>query len=105
MLRFLIALYGDRPDTARGRRLVTANLGEIIDGRDLFIIAEWDLITPLDQRAKRLVSAAARRVAVVTAASRAPSSMSSSSCGKAYASSIAWQTSTAADLGRLDSSD
>jgi putative membrane protein len=68
-LRSLIALYGDRPDTARGRRLVAENLGEIIDGRDLLVIAERNLITPLDERAKRLVSAAARRVAVVTAVS------------------------------------
>jgi putative membrane protein len=68
-LRSLIALYGDRPDTARGRRLVAGNLGEIIDGRDLLSLAERDLIAPLDDRAKRLVSAAARRVAVVTAVS------------------------------------
>ncbi|MGD9617036.1 MAG: YcjF family protein [Alphaproteobacteria bacterium] len=68
-LRSLVALYGDRPDTARGRRLVAANLGEVIDGRDLLVLAERDLIAPLDQRAKRLVSAAARRVAVVTAVS------------------------------------
>src|SRR4051794_4279401 len=66
-LRSLITLYGDRPDTARGRRLAAGNLGEIIDGRDLLVLAERDLIAPLDQRARRLVSAAARRVAVVTA--------------------------------------
>jgi putative membrane protein len=69
MLRSLIALYRDRPDTARGRRLVAENLGEIIDGRDLLVLAERDLIAPLDQRARRLASAAARRVAVVTAVS------------------------------------
>src|SRR4051794_2979513 len=68
-LRSLIVLYGDRPDTARGRRLVAANLAEIIDGRDLLVLAERDLVVPLDPRARRLVSAAARRVAVVTAVS------------------------------------
>ena len=68
-LRSLITLYGDRPETARGRRLVAAYLGEIIDGRDLLILAERDLIAPLDKRAKVLASAAARRVAVVTAVS------------------------------------
>jgi len=47
-LRSLITLYGDRPETARGRRLVAAHLGEIIDGRDLLILAERDLIAPLD---------------------------------------------------------
>jgi putative membrane protein len=69
MLRSLLTLYGDRPDTARGRRLVAAHLGEIIDGRDLLVLAERDLIAPLDRRAKLLASAAARRVAVVTAVS------------------------------------
>ena len=68
-LRSLITLYGDKPDTARGRRLVAAHLGEIIDGRDLLALAERDLIAPLDKRAKVLASAAARRVAVVTAVS------------------------------------
>jgi putative membrane protein len=60
MLRSLITLYGDRSDTARGRRLVAAHLGEIIDGRDLLVLAERDLIAPLDKRAKLLASAAAR---------------------------------------------
>ena len=68
-LRALITLYGDKPDTARGRRLVAAHLGEIIDGHNLLVLAERDLITPLDMRAKLLASAAARRVAVVTAVS------------------------------------
>ena len=60
-LRALITLYGDKPDTARGRRLVAAHLGEIIDGHNLLVLAERDLITPLDKRAKLLASAAARR--------------------------------------------
>jgi len=47
-LRSLVTVYGDRPDTARGRRLVAAHLGEIIDGRDLLVLAERDLISPLD---------------------------------------------------------
>jgi putative membrane protein len=69
MLRALITHYGDKPDTARGRRLVAGHLGEIIDGHNLLVLAERDLITPLDNRAKLLASAAARRVAVVTAVS------------------------------------
>jgi putative membrane protein len=69
MLRSLFSLYGDRPETARGRRLVASHLGAIIDGRDLLVLAERDLIAPLDDRAKLLASAAARRVAVVTAVS------------------------------------
>jgi putative membrane protein len=68
-LRSLVTVYRDRPDTARGRRLIAAHLSEIIDARDLLILAERDLISPLDKRAKQLASAAARRVAVVTAVS------------------------------------
>jgi putative membrane protein len=67
--RALIALYGDRPETAKPRRLVAGYLGEIMDGRDLLVLAERDLIAPLDARAKLLASGAARRVSVVTAVS------------------------------------
>jgi putative membrane protein len=65
----LVSLYAGRPDTAKARRLVAAHLAEIMDGRDLLMLAERDLIAPLDQRAKALASAAARRVSVVTAVS------------------------------------
>lgn len=68
-LRALLGLYADRPDTAKARRLVGAHLDEIVDGRDLLIIAERDLVAPLDARARALASAAARRVSVVTAVS------------------------------------
>jgi putative membrane protein len=40
-----------------------------MDGRDLLMLAERDLVAPLDLRAKALTSAAARRVSVVTAVS------------------------------------
>ncbi len=68
-VRALLALYSNRADTAKARRLVGAHLGEIIDGRDLLVLAERDLLAPLDARAKALASAAARRVSVVTAVS------------------------------------
>ena len=69
VLRALIGLYGDRPETAQARRRAAAHLGEIIDGRDLLTLAERDLVAPLDARARILASAAARRVSVVTAVS------------------------------------
>jgi putative membrane protein len=69
VLRALITLYGDRPDTAKARRRAAAHLTEIMDGRDLLMLAERDLIAPLDARAKLLASGAARRVSVVTAVS------------------------------------
>jgi putative membrane protein len=68
-LRAVLHLYRGRPDTARARRVVAAQLTEIIDGRDLLALAERDLVAPLDARAKALASAAARRVSVVTAVS------------------------------------
>lgn len=68
-LRGVLTLYGARADTAMARRRVTAHLGEIMDGRDLLMLAERDLVTPLDERAKALASAAAQRVSVVTAVS------------------------------------
>lgn len=67
--RTLLRFYRDRADTAKGRRLVSAHLGEIMDGRDLLRLAERDLVAPLDRRAKGMISAAARRVSVVTAVS------------------------------------
>lgn len=69
VVRELMRFYADRPDTAKARRLVAAHLAEIMDGRDLLVLAERDLVAPLDARAKALASAAAQRVSVVTAVS------------------------------------
>jgi putative membrane protein len=68
-LRAVLALYRGRPDTAKARRQVAGHLSEIVDGRDLLVLAEHDLIAPLDARARAITSAAARRVSVVTAVS------------------------------------
>jgi putative membrane protein len=43
--------------------------GDIIDGADMIRLAERELMTPLDQEARRLVSSAAQRVSIVTAVS------------------------------------
>ena len=40
-----------------------------IDGADLIRLAERELMTPLDQEARRLISSAAQRVSIVTAVS------------------------------------
>jgi putative membrane protein len=68
-VRALIRFYSDRPDLSRGRRAVAGHLAEIMDARDLLVLAERDLVGPLDARARALISAAARRVSVVTAVS------------------------------------
>jgi putative membrane protein len=44
-------------------------MGDIIDGADLVRLSERELMTPLDEEARRLIAAAARRVSVVTAIS------------------------------------
>ena len=67
--RELSRLYGDRPDTARGRAALAGHAAEIIDGRDLIGLAETELLLPLDDAARRMVLASARRVALVTAIS------------------------------------
>lgn len=68
-LKDLIALYEDRPETARGRKLLAGHMREIIDGRDLVVLAERDLLSPLDLEAKRIVMNSAKRVSLVTAVS------------------------------------
>jgi putative membrane protein len=65
----LIALTRSMPRLARARASLEGHLGDIIDGADLVRLAERELMTPLDQEARRLVGAAAKRVSVVTAVS------------------------------------
>lgn len=65
----LIALYKDRPETARNRRILSGHMREVIDGRDLVGLAERDLLAPLDSEARRIVLNSAKRVSLVTAVS------------------------------------
>lgn len=67
--RELMSLYDRRPEMARGRAALAGHIGEIIDGRDLIGLAETELVMPLDEVARRLVLAAAKRVALVTTVS------------------------------------
>ncbi len=65
----LIALYRDRPETARARAEVEEAAGAIIDGRDLIDIAERALLRPLDEKAQAEIASAAKAVSLVTAIS------------------------------------
>lgn len=65
----LIRLAQDNPHLARGRTTLTRHVDDIIDGADLVRLAERELMTPLDEEARRLISQAAQRVSVVTAVS------------------------------------
>jgi putative membrane protein len=57
------------PRLARGRANLEGHLTEIIDGSDIVRLAERELMAPLDQQARILVSTAAARVSIVTALS------------------------------------
>jgi putative membrane protein len=65
----LMTLYEARPDTARGRAALKAHLDQVIDGRDLIVLAERDLLARLDAIARDMVMTAAKQVSVVTAIS------------------------------------
>jgi putative membrane protein len=57
------------PRLARARTTLERHKGDIIDGRDLVLLAERELMAPLDLEARRLITSTAKRVSVVTALS------------------------------------
>ncbi len=65
----LLALTRRMPRLANARNRVEAHLSDIIDGRDRVRLAERELMAPLDAQARQLITAAAKRVSVVTAVS------------------------------------
>jgi putative membrane protein len=69
LVRDLLALTKRMPRLARPRARLQGHLDDIIDGGDLIRLAERELMAPLDEEARRLVSSAAKRVSVVTAVS------------------------------------
>ncbi|WP_407166514.1 YcjF family protein [Bradyrhizobium sp. ORS 111] len=65
----LLRLAHQTPQLARARNTLRSHTDDIIDGTDMIRLAERELMAPLDEEARRLVSAAAQRVSVVTAVS------------------------------------
>jgi putative membrane protein len=65
----LLRLEHQNPHLARARATLQGHADDIIDGADMIRLAERELMTPLDQEARRLVSSAAQRVSIVTAVS------------------------------------
>jgi putative membrane protein len=65
----LLKLAHQNPQLARARASLQGHADDIIDGADLVRLAERELMTPLDQEARRLISSAAQRVSLVTAVS------------------------------------
>jgi putative membrane protein len=69
ILRDLLKIAHQNPQLARARNALASHAEDIIDGADMIKLAERELMTPLDQEARRLVSSAAQRVSLVTAIS------------------------------------
>src|ERR1017187_10064269 len=69
IVRGLVKLAHQNPQMARARATLQGHADDIIDGADLIRLAERELMTPLDQEARRLISSAAQRVSLVTAVS------------------------------------
>jgi putative membrane protein len=65
----LLKVAHQNPQLARARATLQGHVDDIIDGADLIRLAERELMTPLDQEARRLISSAAQRVSIVTAVS------------------------------------
>ncbi|MBR0714530.1 YcjF family protein [Bradyrhizobium liaoningense] len=65
----LLRIAHQNPQLARARAALQNHAGEIIDGADMVRLAERELMAPLDEEARRLVSTAAQRVSIVTAVS------------------------------------
>ena len=65
----LLKLAHQNPQLAGARATLQEHADDIIDGADLIRLAERELMTPLDQEARRLISSAAQRVSIVTAVS------------------------------------
>ncbi|WP_187430009.1 hypothetical protein ROLI_026450 [Roseobacter fucihabitans] len=63
----LIALYKGREDTRWGRDRFAQTRGDQMDAASLLMLAEREILGPLDVAASRQIEAAARQVATVTA--------------------------------------
>lgn len=63
----VLHLYAGRPETAVGRARLAERQGEVMDADALLVLAEAEVLAPLDAAALAEVEGAARRVAMVTA--------------------------------------
>jgi putative membrane protein len=69
VVRDLLGIAHQNPHLARARAALESHADDIIDGADMIRLAERELMTPLDQEARRLISLAAQRVSILTAVS------------------------------------
>lgn len=69
VMKRLVALFANRPETARGRAALAATADDIIDGPHLIALCETELLGPLDVQGRALVLDASKRVSMITAVS------------------------------------
>jgi putative membrane protein len=62
-------LFAGRAEAAWGVRRLREHRGDVLDAREVLILTERELLTPLDASARALIAAAMSRVSVVTAVS------------------------------------
>ena len=62
-------LFAAREDAAWGIRALREHAQDVLDARELLILTERDMMTPLDARARDLITLSVRRVAMITAVS------------------------------------
>lgn len=67
VVKRLLSFYAGRDDTRWGRETLESRMEEQFDASALLILAENELLAPLDAAASREVEAAARQVAMITA--------------------------------------
>ena len=65
----LIRYTAHSPYITRGRKTMQSHRQDIIDGKALIHLAEYELLRPLDMEARKLILNSAKRVSVVTAVS------------------------------------
>jgi putative membrane protein len=65
----LVALSASIPETEAGRKALAATEKDVIDPEGLIRLAELELLSPADRRARRLILDASKRVSIVTAVS------------------------------------
>ncbi len=69
VVRDLLRIAHGNPRLAHARTTLQHHATDIIDGADMLHLAERELMAPLDQEARRLITTAAQRVSIVTAVS------------------------------------
>jgi putative membrane protein len=63
------ALFAGRAELDWGRRRLAEHRADIMDGRELMVLTEREMLQPLDRQARAVIAVSVRRVALITAVS------------------------------------